>query len=269
MTGAYRLAIAEGWRDIAAALRQSHVTLTLGWQEIATRYRRSRIGPFWLTINKGVLIAALSLVFGNLFGLDMPVFIPYLAVGLILWTFIAAAIGEGCTTFIDASGTILQVRMPLSTHVALTIYRNLLILGHNLLIIPLVLLVFLRPVGWDALLAIPGMVLLTVNLGWLVLALAVVCARYRDVTEIIGNILQVSFYLTPIIWTEELLRDRVDIPVLDFNPFYHLLAIVRSPLLGMPTTALNWLVPIVMAMLGWAFAIAFFGRYRRRVAYWL
>lgn len=269
MTGAVRLAAAEGFEDIAAALRRGHVTLTLGWQDIATRYRRSRIGPFWLTINKGVLIAALSLVFGNLFQLDMPEFIPYLAIGLILWTYIAAALGEGCTAFIDASGTILQVRMPLSTHVGLTIYRNLLILAHNLLIIPLVLLVFLRPVGWDALLAIPGLILLTVNLLWIALVLAVVCARYRDVTEIVGNVLQVSFYLTPIIWTEALLRARVDIPVLDFNPFYHFLTIVRSPLLGTPTTLLNWVIPLVMAVVGWAFAIAFFGRYRRRVAYWL
>lgn len=264
-----RQSIRDGLDDLHETLRSSYRTAILGWQEIATRYQRSRVGPFWLTINKGVLITALSLVFGTLFGLETRYFIPYLAIGLILWTFIAATLGDGCSALSDSAGTILHVRIPLSTLVAIVLYRNILILAHNAVIIPLVFLVFLRPVGWEALLAVPGLFLLWLNLGWMALVLAVVCARFRDVTEIVNNALQVLFYLTPIIWTMELIRDRVEIIWVYLNPFYHLLDIVRAPLLGDPVAGVSWLVAMVMALVGWALALPFFGYFRKRVAYWL
>lgn len=263
------VAITEGLRDILGGLRRGHITITLGWQEIATRYHRSRVGPFWLTINKGVLIAALSFVFGSLFGLDASEFIPFLAVGLILWGFIAGALSDGCSAFTGAAGTILQVRLPLSTHVATVLLRNVLVLAHNFLIIPLVFLFFLKPINLMAFLSIAGLFLLVLNLSWMMLFLAVVCARFRDVTEIVVNILQVLFYLTPIIWTVELIKDRAPIWVLQANPFFHLIEIVRAPLLGQTTQVINWIIPICLAVIGWSISIIFFGRYRRRIAYWL
>lgn len=259
----------DGLDDLMETLRGNYRTAILGWQEIATRYQRSRVGPFWLTINKGVLIAALSLVFGTLFGLEVDYFIPYLAIGLILWTFIAATLGDGCRAFSDSAGTILHVRIPLSTLVAIALYRNILILAHNAVIIPLVFLLFLRPVGWEALLALPGLALLWLNLGWMCLLLAVICARFRDVTEIVNNVLQVLFYLTPIIWTMDLIRDRVQMIWVVLNPFYHLIEVIRAPLLGEPVAAVSWLVTATLAMAGWALALPFFGHYRKRVPYWL
>lgn len=264
-----REAAADGWKDLRAAVSNHHLTTTLGWQEVATRYRRSRVGALWLTINMGVLIGVLSLVFGTLFQVPTDEFIPYLATGLILWMFFAACIGEGCSGFISASETILQVRMPLSTHVGLILYRNLIILGHNLVIIPLVFLAFLRPVPLDALWAIPGFALVLLNLGWMMLILAVICARYRDMTQIVQNAMQVLFYLTPIIWSTALLPDRVGVAWLQINPFYHLINVVRAPLLGHEVTLINWAVVIGLAVVGWALAIPFFGKYRKRVPYWL
>jgi ABC-type polysaccharide/polyol phosphate export permease len=264
-----REAALEGWNDLRATFSNHHLTTTLGWQDVATRYRRSRIGALWLTINMGVLIAALSWVFGTLFRIPTQEFIPYLATGLILWAFVSSSIGEGCNGFVSAGGTILQVRMPLATHIGLILYRNLIILGHNLVIIPIVFLVFLRPVPLDALLALPGFALMVLNLGWMMLVLAVVCARYRDMAQIVQNILQVLFYLTPIIWSIELLPDRFSTTWLNLNPFYHLINVVRAPLLGQETMLINWGVAAGLAAVGWAFAVPFFGKYRKRVPYWL
>ena len=133
-------------RDIREALRKYHLIGTLGWQDVATRYRRSRVGAFWLTINIAVMIGALGLVFGTIFGQPMREFLPFLAVGLIVWNFIYSSINEGCTALSDASGIVLQVKMPLCVHLARVMWKNLIILGHNLLIVPLVFLVFWRPV---------------------------------------------------------------------------------------------------------------------------
>lgn len=259
----------KAWKDIGESLRKFHLIGTLGWQDVATRYRRSRVGAFWLTINITVMIGALGLVFGTLFGQPLREFLPYLAVGLVMWSFMSASINEGCTALSDASGIVLQVKMPLWVHIARVMWKNLIILGHNLLIVPLVFLVFWRPVSPVAFLAIPGLVLIILNLLWMMMIVSVVCARFRDITQIVTNAVQVLFYLTPVIWSAEIMTNRVGSTLLYGNPFYSLITIVRAPLLGDMPSALNWAIAAGMAVIGWIVALWFYGNRLKRVPYWL
>jgi ABC-type polysaccharide/polyol phosphate export permease len=148
-------------------------------------------------------------------------------------------------------------------------WKNLIILGHNLLIVPLVFLVFWRPVSPVALLAIPGFILLVVNLLWIMMIVSVVCARFRDITQIVTNAVQVLFYLTPVIWNAEIMANRVGTTFLYGNPFYSLMTIVRAPLLGDMPSALNWIIAASMAVIGWTIALWFYGNRLKRVPYWL
>jgi len=261
--------IKSGWRDIFAALKNYELAGVLGWQDIRQRYRRSSLGPFWLTISMGVLIGALGLIFGTLFAMPMKEFLPFLTIGLILWTLITTVLNEGCTGFTAAEAMIKQISLPLFTHILRVIWRNLIICAHNLAIFPLVLLVFWLPLRATAFLSIMGLLLLMINLSWMALLLGVFCTRYRDVPQIISNLLQVSFYMTPIIWKPELLQKREHLIFIAVNPFYHLMEVVRAPLLGTLPSTLNWLVCIVLALVGWSFTLAFYGRFRSRIAYWL
>lgn len=256
--------------DLAGGLRRYHLIGTLGWQDVATRYRRSRIGAFWLTINMAVLIICIGLLFGTLFRQPLGEFLPYFAVGQIVWGFLSISINEGCTAFSSSSGIILQVRMPLFIHVARVIWRNLIILGHNLIILPLLFLAMQKPVEPVALLAIPGFLILLLNASWMMLFVSVVCTRFRDVTQIVQNAVQVIYFLTPIMWTSETLKgSRVGGLMLDLNPFYSIIDIVRSPLLGQMPDPLHWVIAGALAVLGWAAALLFYGHRLRRVAYWL
>lgn len=255
--------------DIKGTLDKHYLATTFSWQDVAQRYRRSRVGAFWLTINMGVLICALGLVFGTLFRTPMQEFLPYICVSLIFWGFIATSINEGCTAFVGAIGIILQVRMPLFTHVLRTLYRNAIILGHNILIYPLVLLAFGRMPTWHIFLVLPGFVILSLNLLWIMLILGVLCARYRDMTQVMQNLLQVLMYLTPIMWMPRTLPDGISQLLLDLNPFYHLISVVRDPLLGEFPPAISWVACILFAIVGWTLALFIFGRYRHRVPYWL
>lgn len=255
--------------DIGSALKNYQIFSTLGWQDVATRYRRSRVGAFWLTINMLVMIAVLGVVFGTLFRTSVAEFLPSLTIGVIIWGFISSLINEGCVSFIVAQDTILQIRMSLATHVFRVVWRNIIITAHNLLILPLLFLVFMKPIGLVALLSIFGLALLVVNVTWMVFILSVICTRFRDFTQIMQNAMQVLFYATPIIWHADMLSQRLGKNLLNLNPFYHLLSIVREPLLGSAPTTMNWMVSIFMAIIGWAIALVFFDRYRRRVPYWL
>ena len=258
-----------GVNDLNAAIRDKHIFLTLGWQDVKARYRRSRVGAFWLTINMAVLITTFGVIFGTLFGAPIAEFLPTVAVGIIVWGFLSGSISEGCESFATARDTILEVKMPLSIHMLRIVIRNLIISGHNVLIIPFVFIIFAKPIGWQLLYAPIGLLLVILNVTWITFVLSIICTRFRDVTEIVKNIMQVMFYSTPIIWGADMLPERVGGTILAFNPFYHLLSIVREPILGHEPSLLNWVVPISMALIGWVVALTFFGYYRKKVAYWL
>jgi ABC-type polysaccharide/polyol phosphate export permease len=257
------------WQDISAAVRRYPLVGMLGWQDVKQRYRRSALGPFWLTISMGVMIATIGIVFGRIFNSPMSDFLPFLTVGMIVWTFMSSVIAEGCMGFVAAEGVIKQLPLPLFIHVLRVVWRNFLILCHNIVIFPLVLIAVGKPLSMEAFFSLFGLAVVVLNLCWVILILAVLCARYRDLPQIINSLLQVVFYLTPIMWLPNLLPQRTGVYLLTWNPLFHLIEIVRAPLLGRVVTELNWEVSFGLAIVGWAIALAVYGRYKTRIAYWL
>jgi lipopolysaccharide transport system permease protein len=255
--------------DIGAAIKRYHLVGVLGWADVRQRYRRSSLGPFWITIGMGVMIATIGVVFGQIFKSPMHDFFPFLTIGTIVWTFMSTVLSEGSTSFISAEAILKQLPLPLFVHVMRLVWRNLIILAHNIVIFPLVLIAVGKPLELISLVAIPGLFLTVINLSWIALLLGLLCARYRDLPQIVISLLQVVFYLTPVIWMPKLLPARAGMYLLDLNPFYHMLEIVRAPLLGQIPSMANWIVSVTLALLGWIATIAFFGRYKNRVAYWL
>ena len=253
-------------RDIVQGARTRHIWALLGWQDIRRRYRRSVLGPFWLTISMGVLVGALGTLYGVLLRVELADYAPFLALGFIVWTLISSVITDGCNAFISAEGIIKHVGLPFSVHVYRLLWRNLLILCHNSAVFVIVAAIFGVWPGWAGLLAVPGLALLCLNGLWAGLLLGIVSARFRDVPPIVASVVRILFFVTPIIWMPELMPGRAF--VLDFNPFYHLVEIVRTPLLGKVPGLGSWLVALGITVAGWIVAFEFFRRYRRRIAYW-
>ena len=255
--------------DIARTMGQLPLVGLLAWQDVKQRYRRSLLGPFWLTISMGVMIGTIYMVFGQIFNVPMQEFLPFLAVGLILWALLSSVLSEACTAFIGAESIIKQLPLPLFVHVLRMVWRNLLVFLHNLVILPLLFLMLGKGLGWTALLSLAGMLLLVLNLTWVALILGVLCTRYRDLAQMVGSVLQVLFYLTPVMWMPDLLPERAGRFLLTLNPFHHWFEVVRGPLLGHVPSAVSWLVCAGMVLSGWLLALLFFGRHRARIAYWL
>ena len=256
-------------QSIFAGIGQSSLAAILGWQDIKQRYRRSKVGPFWITISMGVMIASIGIIFGQIFNSPMKEYLPFLAVGIIFWAFISGVINDGCLGFVGAEGLIKQLPIPLFVHILRIVWRNVLILLHNLIIFPVIMLVLGVPITPYIFLAVPGTALVLVNLTWIALLLGMVCTRFRDMPNIIASILQVAFYLTPIIWMPNLLPERAGTMLLDSNPFYHLLEIIRLPFMGQLPNVISWFFALGMAVVGWAITLKVFGRYQHRIAYWL
>ncbi|MBB3286302.1 ABC transporter permease [Rhizobium sp. BK284] len=255
--------------DIIDALSNFRLAALLGWQDVAQRYRRSRIGAFWLTINMGVLIGALGLVFGTIFNSPMREFLPFICIGLIFWGYYTQIVSEGCSGFITNGDIILQLNIPFFTYILRVWYRNTVILAHNLVIFPIVLLIFWKPIGFSAFIAVPGFIFVTLNMTWIALVLAILCTRYRDLIQIVQNIMQVMLYVTPIMWMPDHLPPSASHAMLTYNPFFHLVSVVRNPLLDQSVTLLNWAVVVGLAIAGWTFALVLLHKYKARIAYWL
>lgn len=258
-----------GFEDVVEGLSQIRLSLFLAKADIRQRYRRSSLGPFWITISTGVMIACIGLIFGKLFKSPMDEFFPFLASGLIIWAFVSQCISESTTVFVVAEPVIKQLPLPLSLHVLRMVLRNFFIFLHNIIIIPIVLLFVHRVVNWNILFLFPGIILLLVNLVWISLILGIVCARYRDMSQIVASVLQVFFYVTPIIWLPSLLPARSSVMLIDPNPLYHLIELVRAPLMGDAPSLLTWFFSALLAASGWFLTIAVFNKYRGRIAYWL
>lgn len=255
--------------DLLQTIKNYSLVGMMGWQDVRHRYKRSSLGAFWLTISTGIMIATMGVIFGKIFNTPMRNFLPFLAMGMILWGLISSVVLEGAQEFIKAAPIIRQLDIPLFVHIARILWRNIIIFGHNIIIFPIVILIVGQSAYWMMFLSIPGFLLLTINLAWVALLLGIFCTRFRDFLPIINSVLQILFYLTPIMWMPDRLPKRAGLYLVDANPLYHIIAVVRSPLLGQMPTTLNWMVSLISALMGWAVVVCIFARYRRRIAYWL
>lgn len=242
---------------------------TLALMDISLRYRRTVIGPLWITLTLAATIASVGTVYATLFKQNIAGFLPLFAVGLIVWTLIATTLQEGSGIFVASGHLIKAVPAPLIVHVLQMIARNVLIFAHHLVIVILLYIVMPWSLHWDMLLAVPGLaILLVVLLGGSV-ALGMLCARFRDIGSAIVSGLQFIFFLTPIIWTEDAVRGTAFHWLIRANPFATLLDLVRRPLLSLPTDAEQWLLGVLYAAVACAIGLGCYARYRHRVAYWL
>lgn len=258
-----------GFEDLKKSIQSFHIISIMGSQDIRQRYKRSRLGPFWITISMAVMITTMGLVFGNLFKVEIKEFLPFLTLGLVLWAFILSSVTEGCDALISAEGIIKQLPIPLHVHIFRVIWKNFIIFLHNIAIFPLVLIAVGKGINWDIFLAIPGFILLTLNLSWFLVIISMLCARFRDMTQIILSIMQVVFYLTPIIWMPKLLTSRIGHDLLNINPLYHLLDIVRSPLLGQIPSMKSYIFATILAILGFSLSTFITSKFKYRVPYWI
>jgi len=263
-------------RGIGSALRESIVNLrdfdrwaTLAWIDTTLRYRRTVLGPWWVTLSTGVMIGSVGLVWGAIFNMDLAVYMPFFASGIILWTLISGSLIDGCIVFTQAASLIKSVPAPLMTHVYRMLARQMIILAHNALLIVLLWMIFQWPLGWQVLLVLPGLIIVTIALVGGVLAFGILCTRFRDVPQLVAAILQLLFLLTPIMWTADSVRGKAVSILLDINPFYHLLEIVRDPLLGKTPETYTWITAGSFSLASFLIGHALYGRFRHRVAYWL
>ncbi|MET9025879.1 ABC transporter permease [Nocardia sp. NPDC004168] len=265
----------RAFQDFAVGFAQRELWLSLGWQDIKQRYRRSVLGPFWITIATGLQAVAMGVLYAALLGQPLREYLPYVTVGLIIWNVISASILEGSEVFIANEGLIKQLPSALSVHVYRLVWRQLLFFAHNMVIYVVMLAAFgvWRHLGVASLMAIPAIALIFLNSMWVSIVFGIFSTRYRDIAPILGSTTLMLFVLTPVMWTTKTLQSQMNngdrAKLAELVPTFHYLEIVRAPLLGEPQELRHWLVVGVITLLGWIVAILAMKQFRSRVPYWV
>jgi ABC-type polysaccharide/polyol phosphate export permease len=256
-------------QDLVRGFLRWDLWTRLGWLEVKRRYHRTVIGPFWSALSLGIFVAVFSAVGSALWGQKLGDYVPFLATGMVVWVMISNLINEAGTLFVAGAGIFRQTRFDYSVLVYALVWRNFIVFLHNLLVYVFAVLIFaphlLSPV---VLLVFVGLALLLLNLSWLGLLLASFCLRFRDMQQLITSLVQIAMFVTPVFWPPDSLQGIHRLLFVELNPLFHVIEIVRAPLIGQVPEFQSYEVSVLVAVVGWLVTYLAFSRFRRRLPYW-
>lgn len=264
MQNKYQLAI----DDVVTAIKSWQIWLLLSWQDIKLRYRRSQLGPFWITISMAVTIYTMGFLYGHIFKMNLQEYFPYLTGGMLTWALISSLLNESTSTFMEAESYIKQIKLPYTTYILRMTTRNVIIFLHNIVIIIPLIFIFHLPVNWNTLFIIPGLLLIAFNgiiYGYI---LAMLGARFRDFGQLVASLIQVIFFMTPIIWRADQIPQQYRI-IVSINPVSHFIDLIRQPILGQMPSLDSLSYVSLVTLVGFLIASYCFCKVRHRIIYWL
>jgi ABC-2 type transport system permease protein/lipopolysaccharide transport system permease protein len=260
--------LAGAFLDIRDGWQRRELWLTLGWRDILSRYRRSWLGPFWIILSMGILAGVMGTLYSAIMLRPFDEYIPYLLVGFVCWGLFSALITEGCQAFTGNAAAIQEIPIPNSVYVYRLVWRNLLVLAHNIITYIVFLLVFQISPFPAVFFAVPGLVLILLNGMWIGLVFGIINARFRDFSQLINNLMRLFFFVTPIIWHAES-ATGFRRAFVSLNPFYYFVEILRAPLLGEVPGQFVWEVVLAITLIGWLGTLPIYARWRLQITYWV
>jgi len=263
--GTFRLSAAKN--DVSDGLQLWPIWMRFAIDDLRLRYQRTRLGPTWLMIGIAFWIGGLGIIWGTLLNVDLYEFFPYMAVGLVLWQALSAAINEGTSVFVTANSIISAIPLPLTLHINRQVLRILITLLHTLPVALVVTFWFGDSVSWVQLLAIPGLALLIPNFWWATLLLGIIGLRYRDFGQAVSMVMPFMFFCTPILWQADMLGPLAIIA--KANPFTYFIEVVRQPLIGHVPSVETYVAVLLMTVVGCIGSVLLFSRIRHRIAFWV
>lgn len=235
------------------------------------RYRKTIIGPLWILAGPAAFILILGTLFGNVMGHQPAIYVPHLAVGLIVWQYLVSIAGTASRLYPLHRASLMLGKPNHMKLVMRTVFTSLLMSLHHAVIIIAVMMIYRIAPTISLLYLIPAGLLMFAHSVWILVTLGILGARYRDLGEVVEMVMRIAFLATPIIWMvgEEQGRGSIVGVYLVLNPFYHVLEPVRSAILGHDIDPLSWVISTAIAVCGLALANTLYRRYRHLVVLWI
>lgn len=255
------------WEDIVQSFVLWRRWLYLANTDIAARYRRSVIGPFWITLTNAFMLTCIGFTFSRLWNTNATEFMPFFGVSYLVWNMLSTLIGEATDSYTEAAPFIQNYQSHKLLWVLRIVCRNLIILAHMVPIYIVLALLFPLFNFMNFLYFFLALPLFIIHCIWMSSIIATLSTRFRDVKRLITLVIFVIFLVTPILWKPETLKTHTWL--YEINPMYYIIELFRNPLLGIASSPLVWGVNIALAGIGSALAFALHRYTVRRLFYWL
>lgn len=257
-------------RDYAASLRTPEFWIYSTWLELVTKYRRSRLGLFWVFLPPFLYAFVVGGFFARLQGYSPAVFVPHMAIGFVLFRFVTVILNESTTTCSQHAAFILDGRVRLTDYMLRVVAKAAFYLVFATPVVVIALLISPSFNPWGLLTLVPALLAILLNVCWMSAVVAIIGSRLTDIHELMGSVMMFGFLFTPIIWTaEQVPAGTFRGSVARANPLFHFVELVRAPILGTSTEPFSIAYVLVMLVVGWLIAMYVYRRYARYVPVWI
>lgn len=231
--------------------RARYFWIHLALSDLRSRWRRSFFGVLWSIIQPLGMTLLLAIVLSKMFRTDIFTYAPYVLSGIIVWECITACVTGGALSFVQADAYIKQCKHPLAIYTLRTVLTSLIVLAlASFALIAWSAIVLPQNIGWHWISALTIFPVMGLILWPLATLLAYIGVRFRDIPHATGLIMQALWFISPVYFEEKMFRQGGLDALVDYNPIYHLLQLVRAPLLDGSWPALeNYAFPLISAML--------------------
>lgn len=256
--------------DYRDSLHSPEFWIYATWLELVTKYRRSRLGLFWAFLPPLLYTFGVGWFFARLQGYDVWVFLPHLGLGYVLFRLVTVSLSDATTVCAAHANFILDGRVRLTDYILRVVARAFFYAALALPVLGIALAASpaFEPVG--LLVLLPTLAVVIANIAWMAAIVAVLGARLPDVNQLVGSILMFAFLFTPILWrADQIPLGTLRGSIARLNPLFHLVEVVRAPLLGEPVEGLTYLYLGLMLVIGWAIAIWVYRKFARYVPIWV
>ena len=253
--------------ELGEAIHMAPVWLHAGWIDVIWRFRRTRIGAFWHTLSLAAFVVVMGVIWGSILHQDPYRYFRYVTASMIVWGLIASFITDGAGIMVAGQSTALSMRFPFVAFAFAHVWRSLLMFCHQFVFYIVVMVGTLYSPGWAVFYAIPALILITMNGVWMSLFIGMMCLRVRDLIPATASAMQIAIFVTPVFWPKDMLGPELAFAA-DFNPLYHLVRIMRDPLLGIVPPLVSWLWVLATLVVGSTITLWVYGKQRDRMPYW-
>lgn len=256
------------WTDVILGLRYLRVMFLLANISVRKRYRRTTLGPLWIVVTNLFFGLLVGLLYSGIFNKPFLDFFLYLYVGYTIWVYLSDIFVSSFSLYQREYAMMSQRPFPISSYALKFMFEKTLIFAHNF---PVIVIVFcLHGFSFIGVLEfILALFMLTILGYFYAISAGILGARFADLQQIASNIVRIIFFLTPIIWSVDSVSSNLRAAFVIYNPFYHMIEVVRAPLLGAQINQLSLLVVSLGCLFFFVTASVLFKRYKHTLIYWL
>ena len=244
------------WEELNEVLKYRHLLVQLVRRDILTRYKRSVLGVAWTMLNPLGIMIILTIVFSQVFARGTPSYPAFVLSGLMAWNFFSQTTNAATVQLVWGGNLLKRIYVPKTIFALSATGTGLVNLVLSLVPLLLVMVVTGVPIRWTIIfLPIPVffLILFTLGVGLFVSAIAI---YFADVADMYKIVLTAWIYLSPVIYSPDILPEAYRVWIIRLNPMYHLINFFRMPIYdgvipSLQTILLNGVIAGITFLIGW------------------